>query len=525
MIEIDKNTFDIVNLGFNKLLPEKKNDIIADFKNHPLAIKHENYKYEILEDAKNQLLLKTWKENDIGSGRILGNIKNAINVKSNNLIDWRKKDDFKKLKANRENEKFLFDFFKSKIQDEIAFKNFIEIGFSYQLIAYIFFIKNHQKYMPISQEKFDEIFSSINIGFKTSHNCSWENYLDYNLIIKSFKKQLSTKHQIVSLLDAHSFLWIYGLQLEELIKKIKDIKETEGETLEKHFKSYFNDSNFKLTTKKYNDKVSTKFELQSEKIRSRFQLSKKVKNIFSFITGDSHLLFYFRIDREKFITKEIEEKFKNQINPKTDGETTITLRDTEEIDELFKLLFINVIYLENKKKVVLSQGETTESSKQLSDELKIYHPKKNIDIDSLDDSKIGIDYIEIHRKQLEIGDLAEKIVLKSEIDFLKPNFPKLAEKVRLVSNDSHLGCDVLSFETGGEQKQIEVKAISTSNNSKSFIITQNELSKSKTYSNYYVYCVTKVNSEKPEILRIKNPDFEKNDEFLIKPLTYKITFE
>ena len=94
MIEIDKNIFEIVNLGFNKLLPEKKNDIIADFKNHPLAIKHENYKYEILEDAKNQLLLKTWKENNIGSGKILGNIKNAINVKSNNLIDWRKKSQY-----------------------------------------------------------------------------------------------------------------------------------------------------------------------------------------------------------------------------------------------------------------------------------------------------------------------------------------------------------------------------------------------------------------------------------------------
>ena len=71
------------------------------------------------------MLLKTWKETDIGSGTILKNVKNAINVKSNNLIDWRKKDDFKKLKANRENEKFLYDFFKTKIKDEIAFDSFL----------------------------------------------------------------------------------------------------------------------------------------------------------------------------------------------------------------------------------------------------------------------------------------------------------------------------------------------------------------------------------------------------------------
>ena len=126
---------------------------------------------------------------------------------------------------------------------------------------------------------------------------------------------------------------------------------------------------------------------------------------------------------------------------------------------------------------------------------------------------------------MEIGVLAEKIVLKSEIDFLSRDFPELADKVRLVSNNPKLGFDILSFETDGKQKQIEVKAISVNRNTKSFIITRNEFSKSKTYSNYYVYCVTELNSDKPKIIRIKNPDFENNNDFLIEPLTYKITFE
>jgi hypothetical protein len=37
--------------------------------------------------------------------------------------------------------------------------------------------------------------------------------------------------------------------------------------------------------------------------------------------------------------------------------------------------------------------------------------------------------------------------------------------------------------------------------------------------------VTELNSENPKILRIKNPDFENNNDFSIEPLTYKITFE
>jgi len=401
MINISQNIFEIVHSGFNKLLTEKIDESKIDLKSHPVIEKHENYKYEIIEDAKNQLLLKTWKENDIGSGIILKNIKNAINVKSNNLIDWRKKDDFKKLKANRESEKFLYEFFKSKIKDETAFDNFVEIGFSYQLIAYLFFIKNHQKYMPISQEKFDEIFSSINIDFKTSHNCSWENYLEYNDIIKLFRKQLSQRYKSASLLDAHSFLWIYGFQLEEPKEKSEQKKETQK-----------------------------------------------------------------------------------------------------------------------------TENKTTEKPKEKpKPELETYKPKKVVDLESLSETSNEIDYIENHRKLMEIGELAEKIVLKSEIDFLSPDFPELAEKVRFVSNNPKLGFDVLSFETDGKQKQIEVKAISVNKNTKSFIITRNEFSKSKTYSNYYVYCVTELNSDKPKILRIKNPDFENNNDFLIEPLTYRITFE
>jgi hypothetical protein len=255
--------------------------------------------------------------------------------------------------------------------------------------------------MPISQEKFDEIFSSINIDFKTSHNCSWENYLEYNDIIKLFRKQLSQRYKSASLLDAHSFLWIYGFQLDE--------------------------------------------------------------------------------PKEK-------PEHKNQ-KPKTESKTV------EELQEKPK------------------------------PELETYKPKKVVDLENLTEISSEIDYIENHRKMMEIGDLAEKIVLESEIDFLRSDYPKLAEKVRLVSNNPQLGFDVLSFETDGKQKQIEVKAISVNNNTKSFIITRNEISKSKKYSNYYIYCVTEINSDKPKILRIKNPDFDNNDNFLMEPLTYKITFE
>ena len=394
-MEITESIFEKAFLGFNKIVKENSNVEILDFKKHPFIDKNENYKYDILDVAKNQLLTNSWREDEVGSGRILNSVKKSINININNLIDWRKKDSFKKLEENRENEKLLFDFFKSRIKDENAFKSFFDIGFSYQLIAYLFFIKNPQKNMPISQEQFDEIFASLNIDFKTSHNCSWENYQVFNELIKQFKIRLTHKFENITLLDAHSFLWIYGYQ----------------------------------------------FKTKPEKQKKRTQIETRI---------------------------------------------------IEQIP---------------------------------TPELELYQPRIDIDVENLIENLIEFDYLENHRRLMEIGSFAEKIAYESEIKFLKPNYPDLAEKVRIVSNDPKLGFDILSFESDGQQKQIEVKAISSNNKTKNFIITRNEFSKSKIYSNYYVYCVTEMDSETPIILRIKNPDFENTNEFKIEPLTYQVTFE
>jgi len=401
MIEINEKTFEYALSEFKNIVEKDTNENLVEFKTNNFIEEHENYKYEVLNQAKNKLLTKTWKENEIGKGKILKAVKDSIQTNviynyethQNNLIDWRKKDNFSKLKANPQNEKLLFEFFKSKIKDEKAFDQFSELGFSYQLIAYLFFIKNSQKYLPISQTRFDLIFSSLNIDLKTSHNSSWENYQEFVGIIKQFQNYLKTKFNGIELLDAHSFLWIYGFQ----------------------------------------------FEKPKEKIEVKTKTKKTVE----------------------------------------------------------------------KKKP----------------ELPNYEPRKAVDLENLVEPETEIDYIEQLKKQMEIGDLAEEIVLNNEMEFLSQEFPDLAEKVRSVANNPKLGFDIISFETDGTQKQIEVKAISTNKSNKSFFLTRNELRKSKEYPNYYLYCVSELSSEKPKILRIKQPNFENEDEFKMEPLTYKITFE
>ena len=181
------------------------------------------------------------------------------------------------------------------------------------------------------------IFSSLNIDLKTSHNSSWENYQEFVGIIKQFQNYLKTKFSGIELLDAHSFLWIYGFQ----------------------------------------------FEKSKESIEVKTQSKKPAE----------------------------------------------------------------------KKKP----------------ELPNYQPRKAIDLETLVEPETEIDYIKQLEKQMDIGNLAEEIVLKSEIEFLRTDYPDLAEKVRSVANNPKLGFDIISFEIDGTQKQIEVKAISTNKSNKSVL--------------------------------------------------------
>lgn len=194
------------------------------FRNSNYLNKEENYKYELYKITKQELGSKLWRGNEIGTGSIKKKVSNAMlkrihfNYESipNNLIDWRLKDDFKKTKPSRSLENILFNHFKNKIKPREAFEGMKKHGLKYQLIAYLFFIKDNNQYMPFSPEKFDRIFQIIKLpDFKISGNISWENYQEFNDIIIKSRRFLKNKDQKATLLDAHSFLWILGNQMEE----------------------------------------------------------------------------------------------------------------------------------------------------------------------------------------------------------------------------------------------------------------------------------------------------------------------
>lgn len=109
-----------------------------------------------------------------------------------------------------------------------------------------------------------------------------------------------------------------------------------------------------------------------------------------------------------------------------------------------------------------------------------------------------VDYLEIAKRRKILGTEGEKWVVEYEKDRLKKGKRiDLADKVKHVAleNGDGLGYDVLSFNDDGSERYIEVKT--TCNGLKEpFYVTSNELEKSNTLNNYYLYRVYNFNKEK-----------------------------
>ena len=194
-----------------------------------LANEEEGYKELVYNEARSKLDWSNWKESEIGKGRILGCVIKAIEINNstpvlvNNLVQWQNrfgekrrshrsllaaKDDMAK---RRQFERWLFDFFHGNLVESEAFEQFRDLaGGIFDLVAYLFFLKDWQRFMPIAPTTFDKAFGLLGLKLKTSHHCSWETYQSYNQALLDIRQLLREAAQIedARLIDAHSFCWM-----------------------------------------------------------------------------------------------------------------------------------------------------------------------------------------------------------------------------------------------------------------------------------------------------------------------------
>ncbi len=287
-IEILESIFD----DFVAYIRSEKNEDFTSFKDLKfIDIKKtgENYKYNVHNLGREKLDSQSWKANDIGSGRIHENTTKALYVEDNNLVNnYRLKQNFENINDTKTIEQILFDFYKSKILDSISFEKFIDFGISYNVVAYLFFLKEKNKYLPISQRAFDNVFELIGLSdFKTDGQNSFDNYSQFCDLIKQVQRFLKTKDKETTLIDAHSFLWIVGQMNTKSVKnetskketksKSKIISEKNGTVQSKDTK--LNDS--KTTINQYNEKLYPD-DFSEESIEELYEGLKKTITVNSY---------------------------------------------------------------------------------------------------------------------------------------------------------------------------------------------------------------------------------------------------
>ncbi|MBV9570792.1 MAG: hypothetical protein JO056_06090 [Alphaproteobacteria bacterium] len=198
----------------------------------------ERYKPLLRELALTKLNVATWDQATVGRGQILRMTIGAIEIQDNrpgglknNFLFWQNRfghssrehrallDAQQDANARQAIEATLFDLFRTNADEGTVFERLSELtGRKYTLSAYLFFLKDINRFMPIQPTGFDRAFYQLGIDFTTLRNCSWENYRRFNDILGQIRLALEDEAGLknVRLVDAHSFIWAFTTLLKRL---------------------------------------------------------------------------------------------------------------------------------------------------------------------------------------------------------------------------------------------------------------------------------------------------------------------
>lgn len=195
---------------------------VIDFSNPNSVVGVETYKHELFEKSQRLLEISRWEPSWVNTGKIIARLKPLVLDNDNNLINtFYNKSDFINHfdkgsdKYDPHSEQAVYDIYRGD-SEPFAFENAAKVfGRKYATLAYLFFLKDDTRFLPISPENFEISFKELNIDIKLQGNCYWEEYIRFIRIIDCIRKMLPSfldlDHE-PTLLEAHSFVWIVGRQ-------------------------------------------------------------------------------------------------------------------------------------------------------------------------------------------------------------------------------------------------------------------------------------------------------------------------
>ena len=241
-VHVDPYKFDFLFGLFSDFVERKSGQKFSGFQNNQYLEREEGYKQDLHYEGREELDVGSWNQSDIGSGRIVGYVISAIELPSNNTVPWQARfgdvqrphhglylarDDKALLE---EVERALYILYKQE-KDGACFDELVRLlGRKYSLLAYLMFLKDANRYLPIATTSFDRAFELLGVSHKTSAKCSWENYVGFLDAINQVRLLLEGRlSNQVRLLDAHSFVWMLVAQMsqENLEGSMEDLNRRE----------------------------------------------------------------------------------------------------------------------------------------------------------------------------------------------------------------------------------------------------------------------------------------------------------
>lgn len=213
-MNIDKKKLQSLMDNFRFYVESSGGRPFSDFESNEFLCKQEGYKTDIYHSARQLFADAGIKEMDIGTGKIIDQIAIPAIRLSQNLVNKNQIIHFNNrlLEQPDEAERVIYNIYYGN-DEQTAFENAVKFfGAKYDLIAYLFFIKDYHRYLPIRSTVFDERFKTLGIAFSTAYQCSWENYVRFNAVIDSVRSMMQEYYGFtIRLIDAHSFVWQVGL--------------------------------------------------------------------------------------------------------------------------------------------------------------------------------------------------------------------------------------------------------------------------------------------------------------------------
>lgn len=131
-------------------------------------------------------------------------------------------------------------------------------------------------------------------------------------------------------------------------------------------------------------------------------------------------------------------------------------------------------------------------------------------------------YIEISRRNSDLGWRGELIFLGYEMKILRKNKLSLDRIVHCAKDDDTLGYDIKTVDEEGNEKYIEVKSTRSQPGEFAVFISANELEKARNLPNYYIYVVFEAHTVSPKIWMVKDPINQYEDKMNIIPVQYRM---